>query len=405
MSYIDVTAMLYRQWAASNGARMIQNHYARLPEGCPYPNTVTPRGKDRTRYRVQVPCGQCVRCRAIALSRKIGRSQAERSSHETGVVLTLTLDDKSIAHLGETFRQDKRAVLKREERKRLLMLRDGHDPFATPQNLLMSRPDSGWKEFNELHKKYLLKADGFSPLISEWTLTPLEITQTASFWKAQKEAMLKRFFRQYEIPRLRYEATYEMGPENLRPHGHVLLYGVPPELVPLRRRQRVGTTGYWPHGHVLIDDMKPPGVRYVQGYLKDATKRPYHIGHAGSAGIGDEAIRQYIQHLCDVRDGISPRKITIRDYPDSRGYLEKPIYQLDHRIYLLTTRHADMLREAKLLPAKTLFGLELRQAADEESNPALWYQQDTQFNSRSNEMGAKSAMKKTVMIDGQPYKR
>lgn len=356
--------------------------FAQLPQACPYQSRKPVKSSRSGRpyqndywTRLRIPCGQCSYCRAIKIARAIGVSLAERMCHETAILPTLTFRPDELIKRTDRFRSNPNFKLTVKERMRFLMLRDGLDPFDWPNTDLHGFQPGVWDEHNARQRSYRKAAREADPDATVWNLSEIEISWLSSFWKHERDLMLKRFSYQLAIRPPRHESTYEIGPSaegDHRGHCHGTLYGVPEFLVPLRKEVHQQGTEWWPYGRVTIDDLKPKGVRYLKGYTQKMDKLPYHIGHGGSTRLGDAEITRYFHYLLDLRDGKRSRDLTRKIKWDAEtGYLEKPVYAVDHKRFPLSKRHLLQARSLGILPRPSVTDLEVEQAEEEAAGDYL----------------------------------
>lgn len=98
-------------------------------------------------------------------------------------------------------------------------------------------------------------------------------------------------------PQKRFKLTYyavgEYGPRTERPHYHILLFNLHPDLYPAIDKK-------WPDGHVKIGKVNSNSIQYVTGYV--LTKRSFYEQKENefaliSKGFGKEYMKNALHHL------------------------------------------------------------------------------------------------------------
>lgn len=83
--------------------------------------------------------------------------------------------------------------------------------------------------------------------------------------KRDVQNFLKRIREQIAPRKIRYYAAGEYGDENLRPHYHLIVYGLSPLEVKLVEK-------CWTYGFVKIGTVTPQSISYVSGYITKLQK-------------------------------------------------------------------------------------------------------------------------------------
>ncbi len=375
----DIVSELWQSWSARYGPRKVKKQFAQLPDGCPYRYSRKILRANGTVSVINLPCGKCSYCRIMNWSVAIGRSIAETTCHDASVAWTLTLSDQAVEKMAPRIierHRDKPFPLTVNDVSRVLMLRDGLDPYE-----IVTQPDTvhgnwaDWDAHNDRAQEYRDRArlelsenpGRMADEIFSGQSDPLELWRYPSVWRWQKELLFHRLRETHMVGYApRYEVVYEQGEESHRPHAHMMLYGVPPEFMPPRKLLWAEPIAnrIWPHGGIVHDKVTVAAARYIAGYTHDPAKRLLKIGSGRSPGIGDAAIEEYFQFLLDYRSGKVPRRITIEEYPEKSGRLARPVFQYEHRKYPLSKKHIERGRELGVISAKPLSVLELETIED-----------------------------------------
>lgn len=88
------------------------------------------------------------------------------------------------------------------------------------------------------------------------TLDPLDV-----------QLFLKRLRKKFEPLRLRYYLAGEYGDETFRPHYHLALWGLPPEILAGPDGTGEPLLSLWGKGHVFAGDLTFESAAYIAGYV------------------------------------------------------------------------------------------------------------------------------------------
>lgn len=125
--------------------------------------------------------------------------------------------------------------------------------------------------------------------------------------KRDVQLFLKRF-RKFIYPfKIRYFAVSEYGPDNLRPHYHILLFNYPKELY---GKLNEFLEQSWSNGFIRIDPINTARINYVTSYCLDSSTLPEYLEKnfmlcSRRPGIGSSFLdnTKYTDHALSALDG------------------------------------------------------------------------------------------------------
>jgi len=175
--------------------------------------------------------------------------------------------------------------------------------------------------------------------------------QSADEWRRQFINLRRRLQKNWGGS-IKFRAVAERGEKFHRPHAHVMLFGVPSIMMPLKQLTNK-TVWFWQHGTVTIDNVTPKAARYVCSYLTDGDKSSGVIISRASPGIGIAGFKRY---LSDMKAGLKKVGAKYKTFPDPEtGFLQSAAFEVDFKKYPMdaTFRRIATEKPFKVLEPRT----------------------------------------------------
>lgn len=143
--------------------------------------------------------------------------------------------------------------------------------------------------------------------------------EQGTLYKPHLSGYLKRLRERVRPSTVRFFGVGEYGDQTLRPHYHVILYGVPPHERAIAKA--------WPFGHVRVDPVTPSNIAYTAGYAQ----KKIRAGRGPARSYVDPDTGEYFEwqepfRLCSRRPGIGgAARRHARSWRDSAIYQGKPV--------------------------------------------------------------------------------
>lgn len=157
--------------------------------------------------------------------------------------------------------------------------------------------------------------------------------------KRDIQLFLKRFRKLISPFKIRYFVVSEYGPDNLRPHYHMLLFNYPNELYgKLNEFLELS----WSNGFIRVDPVNPARINYVTGYCLDSSTLPEYLDKnfmlcsrrpgLGASFLDNDALVSYhrskLDDTCYMSDGNDTIKAKMPRYYSDRIFSDHEKQQI-----------------------------------------------------------------------------
>lgn len=147
--------------------------------------------------------------------------------------------------------------------------------------------------------------------------------------KRDLQLFLKRFRKLIDPFKIRYFAVSEYGPQNLRPHYHMLIFNYPNELYAKLHEYLERS---WSNGFIRLDPVNAARINYVTSYCLDSSTLPKYLDKnfmlcsrrpgLGASFLDNDALVSYhrlnADGFCYLSDGSDTRKVKMPRYYSDR---------------------------------------------------------------------------------------